>query len=343
MLNRVSNIIISRTDSIGDMVLALPVAKILKDKYPHVTITILGKEYTRAIAVACEYVDAFIDMEDFFTKNILVKDEMPQAIIFLNTNTKVVERAYKLKIPVRIGPGRNFSHLKNCNYRVWFSRRKSGLHEAQLNLKLLRPFGIEETYSLKTIGESYGLTQIQPLSNKYAALIKNDRYNLIIHPKSQGNAREWSIEHFTKLIRLLDDKTYNIFVSGTEKERIFIQPLLNATANKVTDIIGSIPLDQFISFVNECDGIVANSTGPLHIAAALQKDALGLYPPLKTKDAGRWGPVGSKAQAFTLNKFCEICKLNNDFCECINSIQPETIKAALDKLAREKLKLIYVE
>ena len=70
MLKRVSNIIISRTDSIGDIILALPVAKILKDKYPHVTIAILGKEYTKAVAVASEYVDAFIDTEEFFAKNI---------------------------------------------------------------------------------------------------------------------------------------------------------------------------------------------------------------------------------------------------------------------------------
>ncbi|HEY1871773.1 MAG TPA: glycosyl transferase family 9, partial [Chitinophagaceae bacterium] len=112
MLNRVSNIIISRTDSIGDMILALPVAKILKDKYPNITVTILGKEYTKAIALACEYVDAFIDIKDFFKENIFVNKKKPGTIIFLNTDAKVAERAYKLKIPIRIGPGRNFSHLK---------------------------------------------------------------------------------------------------------------------------------------------------------------------------------------------------------------------------------------
>jgi ADP-heptose:LPS heptosyltransferase len=206
----------------------------------------------------------------------------------------------------------------------------------QLNLKLLKPFGITEKFSLKTLAGFYGLKKLKPLENEYASLVRKEKFNLIIHPKSQGNAREWSIENFTALIQLLDEDKYSIFVSGTEAERKFIQPLLDAVANKVIDIVGRIPLGQFISFVNECDAIVANSTGPIHIAAALGKNAIGLYPPLKPKHAGRWGPVGLKSQVFTLNKFCEKCKLTKDWCECINSINPAIIKSALDKIMKEK-------
>jgi heptosyltransferase-3 len=336
-----ANIIISRTDSIGDMILALPLAKILKDKYPQLKLAMLGRKYTEAIALACKHVDAFIDVEDFLNKDVFIDQKKPEAIIFLNTDRRVADHAYKLKIPMRVGTGRNLNNLKNSNYRLWFTRRNSGLHEAQLNLKMLHPFGINEIFSFETIGRSYGLTQLQPLQEKYKRLIKNDKYNLIIHTKSQGNAREWSMQHFIKLIQLLDDRIYNIFISGTEKERPFIQPLLNALRNKVTDIIGAMPLEQFMSFVNACDGVVANSTGPLHIAAALQKDALGVYPPIKSKDAVRWAPVGRGGEVFTLPGFCKKCKLNKDACACINSIQPQTIKATLDKLAQQELHAVY--
>lgn len=330
------NIIISRTDSIGDIVLAMPMAKILKDKFPQTKIALLGRAYTKAIAEACIYFDAFIDVEDFLTKNISVCGEKPQAIIHLNTVSKIAKRAKELKIPVRVGTAGRLYHLQTCNYLVRFSRKRSDLHEAQLNLKLLKPFGIKKNFSFEAIAKSYGLEKLQPLKNEYAALIDKNKFNVIIHTKSQGNAREWSMDHFIKLIQLLDGNKYNIFISGTESERKFIQPLLSEVGEKVNDIIGKIPLDQFITFINECDAVVANSTGPLHIAAALGKNAIGIYPPLKPKHAERWGPIGVKAQVFTLDKFCEKCKLTKDFCECINSIQPTTIKFALDKIMNEK-------
>ena len=215
------------------MILALPMAKILKEKFPHITIAMLGKEYTKPVAVAGEYVDAFIDIEDFFKKDILVNGQKPQAIIHLNTVAAVAKRAHELKIPVRIGTAGRLYHWLHCNYRIFFSRKRSGLNEAQLNLKLLKPFNIQQDFSLETIGRSYGLTRLQTLSNAYKAMIKKDKYNVIIHPESQGNAREWSMEHFIKLVELLDENTYNIFISGTEKEREFIQPLLNKTGNKI--------------------------------------------------------------------------------------------------------------
>ena len=336
MKNVPENIILSRTDSIGDVVLAMPMAKILKDNFPDTSIALLGKSYTKAIADACIYFDAFIDVEDFLLKQITVNGAKPQAIVHLNTVSTIAKRAKELKIPVRVGTTGRLYHWQTCNYLIRFSRKRSDLHEAQLNLKLLKAFGIKENFSLENIAQSYGLKKLLPLKNEYAALIMKDKFNVIIHPKSQGNAREWSIENFTKLIQLLDADKYNIFISGTEGERKFIQPLLDAVCNKVTDIIGKIPLDQFITFINECDAVVANSTGPLHIAAALEKNAIGIYPPLKPKHAGRWGPIGIHAQVFTLDKFCDQCKLTKDFCACINFIQPVLIKSALDKLMNKK-------
>lgn len=317
------------------MVLALPVAKVLKDNYPAMKIAMLGRQYTKPIALACKYIDAFIDADDFYKQHVLADGEKPQAIIILNSDRKIARRAYELKIPVRIGTARNFDFLKYCNYPVWFSRKRSGLHEAQLNLKLLRPFNIRETFSPEAIAQSYGLTKPEPLEAAFARH-SSEKFNIVIHTKSQGNAREWSLNNFIKLIQSLDESTYNIFISGTEKERPFIQPLLNKTGNKVIDMIGSIPLAQFIPFLKRCDAIVANSTGPLHIAAALGINAIGLYPPIKTKDAGRWGPIGLKTYVFTLDRFCDYCKNTKNNCTCINSIQPVQIKLLLDKLTIKK-------
>ena len=331
------NIIISRTDSVGDMILALPVAKVLKDHFPEIKIAMLGKKYTKAVAEACEYIDEFIDAEDFYNKNILIDNQEPQAIVILNTDMKIARRAKDLKIPIRIGTGRNIVFLKTCNYPVWFSRRKSSLNEAQLNLKLLRPFKIKKTFQLEFIVTSYGLTKLQLLQNDLSFLIRPDKFNLIIHTKSKGNAREWSMNNFVTLINNLDEKMYNIFITGTENEREFIQPLLNKVCKKVIDVIGLIPLEQLLPFIKSCDALLGNSTGPLHIAAAVGIDAIGLYPPIKTRDVRRWGPVGIKTHTYQLETFCDKCKYDKEDCACINSISPMQIKSQLDFLAKRKM------
>ena len=59
------NIIISRTDSIGDVILTLPVSAVLKNYFPGVKIGFIGKSYTRPVIEACKFIDEFIDREDF--------------------------------------------------------------------------------------------------------------------------------------------------------------------------------------------------------------------------------------------------------------------------------------
>ena len=89
-------------------------------------------------------------------------------------------------------------------------------------------------------------------------------------------------------------------------------------------------LTQFISFISHCDGLLANSTGPLHIAAALGKDALGIYPPIPPIHPQRWKPVGVKAKSFVVDKVCFDCKGKNVFCHCITEVNPHWIKEELD-------------
>jgi heptosyltransferase-3 len=332
-----ANIILTRPDGIGDVVLILPIAKKLKDKFPNIKVAILGTEYTKAIADACEYIDDFIYVKDFLEKNITVNGEKPEAILHVKTSKQLAKRAKELKIPLRIGTSSRLYHWFTCNRLLRLSRTMSGLHEAQLNIKLLKVFGINKIYSLDEISDWYGLTKIEKLLPENEYIIQPNKYNVIIHPKSKGNAREWSIDHFLALIKSLDANFYNIILSGTENEKIFLEPIFKEAGNRITDITGKLLLAQFMSLVKQSDCVIANSTGPVHLGAALNINVLALFPPLKPKDPGRWKPVGHKVQVFVLDKFCEDCKLTPDNCHCINEIQPQEVKASLDKLMRTKM------
>lgn len=330
------NIILSRTDSIGDIVLAMPVAGLIKEHFPDMQIAILGRAYTRDIALACKFVDSFIDYEDFITKDILINGEKPQAIIHLITQSEIARRAKALKIPLRIGTSSRLYHWFTCNKLVSLSRKNSGLHEAQLNLKLLQPLKIYRRLTQSELLPYFGLSRLQPLLPAFQNLLDPQRYNLIIHPKSRGNAREWPIEHFIALINLLDDTKFKIFISGVESEIPFIREIIAKLKKDATVIAGTIDLAQFISFINAADGVVANSTGPVHVAAAMGKDVIGIYPPLKPKDPGRWGPIGSHAHTMVFNKDCNDCKLSPHNCACINAIQPLEICLKLNELMSNK-------
>ncbi|MEP6749318.1 MAG: glycosyltransferase family 9 protein [Bacteroidota bacterium] len=326
-----SNIIISRTDSIGDVVLTLPMAAVLKQYFPGATIGFIGKSYTKPVINACKYVDEFIDREDFLKKKVTICGNKPDTILHVFPDAAIAVRARKLGIRLRIGTTNRIFHWGTCNKLVKLSRRNADLHEAQLNLKLLEPFGCNTDFSLAAIGQLFGLENLQPLPDKFTSLLDTGKYNLILHPKSQGSAREWGLNNFISLINLLDKDRYHIFISGTAKERSLLDPLFEQAGNRITDITGQMNLDEFVSFIAKSDGLVANSTGPLHIASALGKDAMGIYPPMRPIHPGRWAPLGPKAKVFVLDKFCIDCKKKPDSCHCMMEITPAAIKTALEK------------
>jgi heptosyltransferase III len=74
--------------------------------------------------------------------------------------------------------------------------------------------------------------------------------------------------------------------------------------------------------------LVACSTGPLHIAAALGKKAIGIFPPIRPMHPQRWQPVGVQAQTLCVSKLCEACRKNMQ-CACIQEITPSQVKTHL--------------
>lgn len=86
-----------------------------------------------------------------------------------------------------------------------------------------------------------------------------------------------------------------------------------------------------ISFIAQIDGVLAASTGPLHIAAALGKHAIGLYAPMRPIHPGRWAPLGKKATFLVKEKYCSKCR-NSNRCECIESITAEEVKEQFLKI-----------
>jgi ADP-heptose:LPS heptosyltransferase len=324
--------IISRTDAIGDVVLTLPLAGVLHSLYPGARILFLGRSYTKDIIAACEHIDSFLNWDEW---RELPAREAARAmaatgadcIIHVFPNKTIARVAWMARIAERIGTTNRVYHWLYCNKLVRLSRRNSDLHEAQLNLRLLEPLGVRREYSLEEMEGNYGLTRLVPLPPELNELLDPKRFNLILHPKSRGSAREWGLGNYDRLIGQLPRERFNVFVTGTAAEGELLKPLL-AAHPEVTDLTGRLTLGQLMTFISKADGLVAASTGPLHLAAALGIHALGIYPPIRPMHPGRWAPVGRNAQVFVRAEYCEDCRRSGD-CHCIREIPADAIGAYL--------------
>lgn len=317
-------ILISRTDRIGDVVLTLPLAGYLKEHVPDVEIGFLCRSYTAPIVRACRYVDRILIWEE--SEKGVWKNEFSSYDVILHVfpSFSIALRGWASGISTRVGTSRRWYHWLFCNQRVPFSRRQSDLHEAQLNFHLLKPLGFKLVPSLTEIPRYYGLEPRESLPNWVTGLLRNDLFKLILHPGSKGSAPEWGIENFRALIQLLPLKQFQIFITGNEEEGRRFRDQFHFDGKKVIDLMGKLNLGELITFISHCDGVVAGSTGPLHLGAALGKLAIGLYTPRRPIHPGRWGPVGEKAYALVYDPTCKACSEGKP-CDCIQKIAPKKV------------------
>lgn len=329
--------LVSRTDAIGDVVLTLPVAGQLKQQFPGCRVVLIGRTYTAPVAAACPWVDDFLNLDELLklpeaVQVATVRAFAAAAIIHVFPNKALARLAQKAKVPVRIGTRNRWQHWLTCNRLVALSRRHSPLHESQLNLQLLQPLGFIQTPALPEIAKLVRLEAAETLAPAFQQLLaarQPSQLNIILHPRSRGSAREWGLDNFGQLARLLHQAGHRVFVTGTATEGEELADWLTQHAAFLTaDLTGQLSLPQFLAFIAAADGLVAGSTGPLHLAAALGRHALGLYPPIRPMHPGRWAPLGPHAEFMVFDKpNCEDCRAQSAACTCIRAIAPLAVAA----------------
>lgn len=322
------HIAISRVDSIGDVLLTLPITAWLKEQFPTCRITFICRNYTAPIVKYYTAIDDIVKVDDLFT---LPKKEQADAIESLGIDAVVhvfpkkelAKLFKKAKVPVRIGTSHRMFHLSTCNVRPNFTRKKSPLHESQLNFELLRPFGLTEIPSFEQVNTytSQFVIEKQELPEEFETLLKK-KY-VVLHPKSQGSAREWPIEKYTELARKLIVNGYEVVFTGTEPEGKQFRNLI-PLVDKCHDSTGKLTIDQLIWLIRHASALVACSTGPLHIAGFMDVKAIGLFSPRIPIHPGRWRPLGKHSTTLVFDPNCEKCGSKKE-CNCISDISVDTV------------------
>lgn len=341
-------LLVSRTDRIGDVVLTLPLCGLLQERLG-ATVVFLGRAYTRPVLEACPAVAEVLDWDEAAppaAQRALLAGARADAVLHVFPRAAVARAAWRAGIPRRIGTSRRAFHWLYCNRLERVSRRGSDLHEAQLNLLLARtllpdladPARLPAPAALAPHGR---LVPRAPLPADVAALLPaggDGRCALVVHPRSLGSAREWPLAHWSALVAALDPARFRVLVTGSAAEGEALAPWLATLPTHAYSLCGRLSLAELLTLLARVDGVVAASTGPAHLAAAVGTRVLGLYPPTRPMHPGRWAPIGPRAEWLAAAAPCAGCAAGHGAagCTCMAAIGPERVLARVERWAAER-------
>jgi ADP-heptose:LPS heptosyltransferase len=340
------NLLIVRTDRIGDVVLSLPLAWIVKKHYPECKVTFLVRAYTESLVENHPYIDDVIVLKESNGK-ILIKDNVIQIASYRFDSVVVVYPTYIValivylsKIKNRVGTGyRWYSFF--FNKRVFVHRKYAEKHELEFNVDLLKQFGIYEKINYENV--KFDLKINTESSPKVTKILKEndaakDKPIIIIHPGSGGSSVDLPINKMKELAaKIISKLDVQILLTGSiYEEDVCSEFDLN---ERVINLAGKLNLSELVSLLNRAEIFIGNSTGPIHIAAALGKYVIGFYPKILACSAKRWGPYTVKQKVFTPPMGCVNC--TREQCgklDCMNGINIDNVMNEVEKVHNNILK-----
>ncbi len=330
------NILVARTDRIGDVVLTIPVVEVLKANYPFARVTMLLNSYTsglvEGIADLITYDDNGVP-KSFFELLTELRVSKFDAAIVAYPRFRIGLLLWMAGIPVRIGTGyRWYSFL--FNRRMYEHRKSAEKHEAEYNISLLSKLDCK--LPSKPVSRIV-ITEKEEMAAKEVRKVLGIGENetlAILHPGSGGSARDWKPERFAELARKMRQKGLRVVITGTETESEIVRKVADSAGDGVIAYISNLNIRTFAAFLKSAKLFVANSTGPLHIAAIVGVPVIGFYPPIKVMSPVRWGPLTEKKIIFVpeVSK-CARCKGGK--CrgnECMDQIQVDQVLEGAGRL-----------
>jgi predicted lipopolysaccharide heptosyltransferase III len=155
----------------------------------------------------------------------------------------------------------------------------------------------------------------------------------VVHPVANFFTKEWPFERYAELARVLEEDhgLAPVFTCGPgEGEKL---DAVAHAAGKALKRLDSLSLPELVALMAGATLFVGNDSGPAHIAAALGRPAVVLYG---SSDSSRWHPWRAP-HAVVQNYYpCNPCRGDRCYAfaqpECILSITLEQVRAAVERL-----------
>jgi heptosyltransferase-2 len=330
------NILVVRTDRVGDVVLTLPMISVLRSQIPSCRISMLVRSYTSKLIAGTSGLDQIILYDEagqhkaFWKMLSELRAQRFDLVVVSHPTFRIALVLFLARIPVRVGSGyRWYSFF--FSRKVFEHRKTAEKHEAEYNVSLLRSIGCETTdvplvsLSIPDDAQMAAKAELRKLG------IPDTEKFVALHPGSGGSARDWSPERFGDLARRLVDEGIRVVVTGDEKENALVETVVRRSQGAAKAIVGRFDLKELAAFLALSKAFVSNSTGPMHIAAAVGTPVIAMFPPIRECSPKRWGPLTEKKVIFIAeNALCSRCKggpcQGND---CMDQITVDDVLAAV--------------
>lgn len=323
---------------VGNAALLLPVLGALRERYPAARLTVVtlvpSAPLFRDVAHRVVAVRAGAPLDLLRALARLRRPRIDLALDFeqfVRTSQVLLYLAGARQIIAFDTPGQGRASL--ADVRVPYDDRR---HTAESYLGLAQAAGVRERRYVPG-----GLAVDPEAAARVERWCRAPRPLVVLHPGSGDNfpGRRWPTRSFGLLARrLVDGAGAAVAVTGGAAEKGLVAEVIEASGRDLLDLAGALSLQELVALLARAALLVANDTGPVHLASALGIPVLGLYGP---NTPLLYGPRSAGSVAFYDPPPCSPCITNLNYktsrCRnpvCIRAIGvDEVAEAALDRLA----------
>jgi lipopolysaccharide heptosyltransferase I len=154
---------------------------------------------------------------------------------------------------------------------------------------------------------------------------------ILLQPGARWVNKRWPAEHFRELVRHLaaDLPAVRFAILGGKDEQSLGAHIITAAPERCLNLCGATTLPEMIEWIRLGGLLITNDTGPMHVAAALNRPLLGLFGPTEPR---RTGPYGHLDSVLRLDLPCSPCLKSRcaspRFEECLRALPVQTVRAA---------------
>ncbi|MEO7995537.1 MAG: lipopolysaccharide heptosyltransferase II [bacterium] len=156
---------------------------------------------------------------------------------------------------------------------------------------------------------------------------------IALAPGGSWVTKRWAPERFAAVATLLDQAGYRVAVVGGPGDMALAETVQQRTTARLMNLAGATTFDELFEVFRRCAGVIANDSGPMHLAAAAGVPLVGLFGPTSP---ARCGPVSHAATTLAGDVPCLGCYFKQ--CEhhsCMAYLAPRQVLQSLEGLFRE--------
>lgn len=275
-------VLVTRHDKIGDFVLCLPLVKAIKINNPGIRVGVLVSAVNYDFARSIEFIDFVILYDrDFWVTVRDIRKERPDISISCYIDGRLGALLLASRIPVRIAPATKLAQVF-FNKRIAQRRSSVTQCEWQYNLALAH-----------SIVPAESLFFAPPLIHFPAARVRLRR--VIFHPgsggSSEGNLRPLDYVKLARRVATMAGfEAVFTFGPSDQRARDEIRAALDFPAIVIDD---PMPLIDFCKYISQSMLFVSTSTGPMHLAGAVNTPTLSFFGTSLFASDRRWAPINN--------------------------------------------------